>query len=120
MDFLTKYVETIKALPFTSVVAGTPINSLWNGADGAPLIAIPANSSWVSINTAAYQTFYPDLFWFQNRSPQLQVTLTPNVIGGVTHDIEINVKISWDPPVSRGDRQQVQVDFFRTKDVPNL
>ncbi len=120
MDFLTKYVETVKALPFTSVVAGTPINSLWNGANSAPLIAIPANASWVSVNTAAYQTFYPDLVWFQNRNPQMQVILTPNVVGGVTHDIEINVKISWDPPVSRGGRQQVQVDFFRTKDVSSL
>ena len=26
MDFLTHYVENIKALPFTSVVAGSPIN----------------------------------------------------------------------------------------------
>lgn len=119
MDFLTKYVETMKALPFTSVVAGTPINSFWDGVN-APLIAIPANSSWVSINATAYQTFYPDLLWFQNRNPQMQVVLTPNVVGGITHDIEINVKITWDPPISRGDRQQVQVDFLRTKDVPNL
>ena len=41
MDFLTKYVENIKALPFASVAPGLPINSIYNGAGGAPLIAIP-------------------------------------------------------------------------------
>jgi hypothetical protein len=44
MDFLTKFVENIKALPFTSVAPGLPINSIYNGTGGAPLIAIPART----------------------------------------------------------------------------
>src|ERR1700733_907142 len=74
MDFLTKYVENIKALPFTSVAPGLPINSIYNGTDGAPLIAMPASNSPVSLNTTAYQTFYPDLLWLTNLSPTIQVT----------------------------------------------
>jgi hypothetical protein len=124
MDFLTKYAETVKALPFTSVVAGMPINNLYNGVNPAPLIAIPANATPVAllspVNAPTYLLFYPDLQWFNNRNPQLMVTLTPNTVAGVLHDIEVNVKLDWDPPLSRGGRQEVQVDFLRTKDVPAL
>jgi prepilin-type N-terminal cleavage/methylation domain-containing protein len=120
MDFLTKYVENIKALPFTSVAPGLPINSIYNGLGGAPLIAIPASNSWVSINTTAFLTFYPDLLWVSNRNPSILVTLAQNSIAGTLHDIEINVKMDWDAPISKGGRQEVEVDFLRTVDVPTL
>ena len=120
MDFLTKYVETIKALPFTSVAPGLPINSIYNGAGGAPLITIPANSNWVSLNTTAFQTFYPDLLWLSNRHPTMQVTLAQNSVNGTLHDIEINVKVDWDAPLAKGGRLEVEVDLLRTVDVPTL
>jgi Tfp pilus assembly protein PilV len=120
MDFLTKYVENIKALPFSSVAPGLPINSIYNGTGGAPLIAIPANSSWVSLNTTAFQTFYPDLLWLSNRNPKMQVSLRQNSVAGALHDIEINVKIDWDSPLGKGGRLEVEVDFLRTVDVPTL
>jgi len=119
MDFLTKYVETVKALPFDSVAVGLPINNMFNGVSPAYLIPIPANSSWVSVNTDAYRQFYPDIIWLANRNPQIQVILSNINIGGVPA-IEINAKLAWDPLLSRGDRQIVVVDFLRTRDVPNL
>jgi hypothetical protein len=120
MDFLTHYVENIKALPFTSVVPGFPINSLFDGSNGAPLIAIPQDNSWIPLNTTAFQTFDPDLLWLSNRNPKMKVILTKNNVGGVLHDIEVNVKIDWDAPLARGGRLEVQVDFLRTKDVSTL
>ncbi len=120
MDFLTKYVENIKALPFDSVARGLPINSIYNGAGGAPLVTIPTNSSWVSLSTADFQTFYPDLVWLINRNPMMQVNLTQNSVAGILHDMEINVRIDWDPPLSSGGRQEVQVDLLRTVNVPTL
>jgi hypothetical protein len=120
MDFVTKYVENIKALPFTSVAPGLPINAIYNGLGGAPLIIIPADNSWVPLNTTAFQTFYPDLLWVSNRNPALQVTLTQNSVAGALHDIEINVKVDWDAPISKGGRQEVEVDFLRTVAVPTL
>jgi hypothetical protein len=120
VDFLTKYVENIKDLPFTSVVTGLPINNIYNGVSPAPLIAIPASGAVVPLNTTAYQLFYPDLIWFNNRNPQMTVTFTPNVVAGTLHDIEVNVKFDWDPPISKGGRQEVQVDFLRTKDTTQL
>jgi len=120
MDFLTKYVENIKALPFTSVARGLPINYIYNGVGGAPLITIPTNSSWVSLSTTNFQTFYPDLVWLSNRNPMMQVTLTQNSVAGTLHDIEINVRIDWDPPLAAGARQEVQVDLLRTANVPTL
>jgi len=120
MDFLTKYVENIKALPFAAVAQGLPINSVYNGAGGAPLVTIPTNSSWVSLTTTDFQTFYPDLVWLSNRNPMMQVTLTQNSVAGTLHDIEINVKIDWDPPLTAGGRQEVQVDLLRTANVPTL
>jgi hypothetical protein len=120
MNFLTKYVENIKALPFASVAPGLPINWIYNGVGGAPLVTIPANSSWVSLSTTNFQTFYPDLVWLGNRNPMMQVTLTQNSVAGTLHDIEINVRIDWDPPLTAGGRQDVQVDVLRTANVPTL
>jgi hypothetical protein len=120
MDFLTKYVENIKALPFASIAPGLPINYIYNGTGGAPLIAIPANSSPVSLNTTAFQTFYPDLLWLTNLNPTMQVTLTRTSIAGALHDMEINVKVNWNAPLAKGGQLQVQVDFLRTVDVSSL
>jgi hypothetical protein len=120
MDFLTHYVENIKALPFTSIVPGFPINSLFNGANGAPLIVLPKADSWVPLNTTGYQTFHPDLLWLNNRNPAMQVTLAQNTVGGVLHDIEVSIKLDWDPPLARGRRLEVRVDCLRTKDVTTL
>jgi hypothetical protein len=120
MDFLTKYVENIKALPFISVAPGLPINSIYNGTDGAPLINIPASNTPVSLNTTAFQTFYPDLLWLTNLNPTMQVSLTQNSIAGTLHDTEINVRVNWNAPLGKGGQLQVQVDFLRTVDVPSL
>jgi hypothetical protein len=120
MNFLTKYVENIKALPFGSVALGMPVNSIYNGVGGAPLITIPASGTWVSIATTDFQTFYPDLLWLSNRNPKMLVTLTPTSVDLTLHDMEINVKIDWDAPLSKGGRMEVQVDFLRTVDVPTL
>ena len=129
MNFLTHYVENIKALDFTQVVPGNPIGGLFDGSQGVRII-IPNNNSWVSLNTTAFQTFDPDLgTWLSYRNPQMQVNLTSHYVGGgvggngpggVLHDIEINVKVDWDAPLAKGGRLEVQVDFLRTKDVPTL
>jgi hypothetical protein len=124
MDFLTHYVECIKALPFADVVAGGPINSLFNGVSPAPLITIPPNGSWIPLNTTAFQNYFDaDLGCLTNRNPAMLVTMTPNYVAGVVvgpHDIEVNVKIDWDAPLAKGGRLEVQVDFLLTKDVPTL
>jgi Tfp pilus assembly protein PilV len=120
MNFMTKYVENIKALPFTSVAPGLPINSIYNGTGGAPLIAIPLTNSPVSLNTTAFQTFYPDLLWMTNLNPTMQVTLTQTSVAGALHDIEVNVQISWNAVLGKGGQLQVQTDFLRTVDVPTL
>ena len=120
MDYLTHYAEMIKALPFASIAPGFPINSLFDGANGAPKIIIPQDNSWVPLNTTDFQTFHPDLLWLSKRNPKMQVTLTQNHVGGVLHDIEVCVKIDWDAPLGRGGRLEVQVDLLRTKDVLTL
>ena len=120
MDFLTKYVENVKALPFLSVAPGLPINAIYNGSGGTPLIIIPASTNWVALDTTAFETFYPDLLWLSNRNPKMQVSLTQHSVGGIPHDTEINVKIDWDAPLAKGGRQEVQVDMLRTANVPTL
>jgi hypothetical protein len=120
MDFLTKYVENIKGLPFESVAPGLPINSIYNGASGAPLVVIPANTNWVDLSTTNYQMFYPDLLWLARRNPKMQVVFKQNSVAGTVHDKQINVKFDWDAPLDRGGRLDVQVDFLRTVSVPTL
>ena len=115
IDFLTKYTENLKALPFTSLVAGQPIN--WEFANAPYQILIPASGSPVSVDNPLYKYFYPDLVWFVNRNPTMTVTFSSAVVG---HDIEVNIKLDWDPPISKGGRQEVEVDFLRTKDASQL
>jgi prepilin-type N-terminal cleavage/methylation domain-containing protein len=117
MDFLMHYVENIKALPFNEVSPGRPINSLLDGSDGAPNIRIPANASWVALNTANFENFHPDLVWVHNRNPQLRVVLTSRTASGVPHDVHLNVTMAWDAPLRRGGPLQMQLDLLRTKDL---
>jgi type II secretory pathway pseudopilin PulG len=120
MNFISHYVETVKALPFTSVAPGQPISSLFNGVNGAPLITIPQDNSWVPLNTTAFYTFSPGLLWLNNRNPAMQVTLTDDNVNGTLQDIEINVKVDWDAPLGKGGRLEVQADFLRTVDSSTL
>lgn len=113
MDFLTKYVENIKALPFQSAVPGQPINVLYN-------INIPANTNWVALDTTNFLVFYPDLVWLANRNPKLSVSTRQTTVSGAVHDREFNLKFNWDPPVKKGGQLEVQVDFLRTANVPTL
>jgi hypothetical protein len=116
IDFLTKYAENIKALPYASVITGEPIN--WEFANAPYQIFIPASGSPVSLDNPLYQFFYHDLVWFANRNPTMTVTFTPSAVVG--HDLEVNIKFDWNPPISKGGRQEVQIDFLRTKDASQL
>jgi hypothetical protein len=79
-------------------------------------ITIPPANTWVSVSSPDYLALNPDLLWLQNRNPKLLVTLTPSatMVSGTVHDLEVNVKLDWDPPLSRGNRLEVQMDMFRT------
>lgn len=114
MDFLTHYAENIKALPFTSVVPGYPINSLYDGTSGGPSITIPySTNGWFAITNSSYQTFDPDLLWLANRNPQMLVTLNSNYVGGAS-EIDLNLRVDWDAPLSKAGRLEVQMDLLRT------
>lgn len=114
MDFLTHYAENLKALPYAYLAPGQPINSLYNGADGAPSILIPsATNGWFSITNSSYQTFDPDLIWLANRNPQMLVTLNSNYVSGAG-EIDVNLRVDWDAPLQKGGRLEVQMDLLRT------
>ncbi len=113
MDFLTHYAENVKALPFTSIVPGMPINSLYDGSNGAPSLLIPTAGSWVPINTTNYQIFDPDLVWLANRSPVMLVTLNSNSVSGAA-ELDVNLRVDWNPPLSTGGQLEVQLDLLRT------
>jgi prepilin-type N-terminal cleavage/methylation domain-containing protein len=117
MDFLIHYVETVKGLPFNEVAAGRPINPLLDGSGDGPNIRIPGDSSWVSIATEDYEVFHPDLMWVQHRNPQLRVALSPQRVGGVLHDVHLNVRMAWDAPLRQAGRLEVQMDLVRMKDL---
>jgi hypothetical protein len=116
-DFLMHYLENVKAMAFSEVTGGCAINPLYNGTDGAPNISIPANSSWVLINTADFEAFHPDLLWIHNRDPQMQVTLTTESVGGVAHTKHMKIRVAWNAPLGRGGRLEAQMDLVRVKDL---
>jgi hypothetical protein len=117
MDFLIHYTESIKGLPFSNVVPGQPINPLYDGADGAPNIRIPNDSSWVRLDTDDFKTFHPDLIWVASQNPKMQVNMESVSQGGVPHDVHLNIRMAWDPPLGRNGKLQAQVDLVRIKDL---
>jgi len=116
-DFLIHYIETVKALPFSEVASGHPINPLLDGTMGSPNIRIPVDDSWVALNTVDYESFHPDLSWVHNRNPQMRVALTPRTTNGAPYDVHLNVTMAWDAPLKRAGPLQVQLDLVRTKDL---
>ena len=117
MDFLIHYVETVKALPFSELTPGRPINPLLDGSAGAPNICLPESASWVDLATADFENFHPDLLWLHNRTPQMRVALTTQTLNGAPHDVHLNVAMAWDAPLRQAGRLQVQLDLVRTKDL---
>lgn len=113
MDFLTKYVENIKALPFDSAAPGQTLNWIYN-------LNIPADTNWVSLSTTNYLLFYPDLTWMANRNPKMSLSVRQTSVSGAVHDRQFNIKFDWDPPLKKGAQLEVQVDFLRTANVPTL
>ena len=114
MDFISHYAENIKALPFAYITHNYSINTLYDGVGGAPSILIPGtNNTWVSINNTNYEIFDPDLLWIANRNPKLQVNLNTNSVGGAA-EIDVNIRVQWDAPLSKGPREEVQLDLLRT------
>jgi len=117
MDFLIHYVETVKALPFAELQPGAPINSLYDGSDGSPRITIPADRSWISLETDDFETFHPDLAWFKGRNPQMQVALNTTSSGGSAHTRHLKVRIAWDSPLERGGRTESHLDLVKYRDL---
>lgn len=115
--FMQHYVELVRAMPFSQVNTNQPLSALYSGSGGTVRVAIPASSSWESINTTAYQTFHPPLVWMTNRNPELRVTYTTTTTGGSLHDKHLALEVRWDPPLGRGMKLQRRLDVFRVKDL---
>lgn len=117
IDFLVHYAENIKGLPFSDVVGGAPINPLFDGSDGGLRIEIPSSTNWVSLSTADFASFHPDLQWIGSRNPELQVTLTTKSVGGEAHTKHLKIRVAWDPPINRGSRLMEEINVIRVVDL---
>jgi prepilin-type N-terminal cleavage/methylation domain-containing protein len=117
LDFLMHYVETVKALPFDDLRPGVAISPLFDGGGGAPNIRIPLNATWVSVSSADYQVFHPDLIWLTGRRPELQAILTPEVVGGLERSKHLHVTFRSDPPLGLGSRLNVALDTVRAQSL---
>lgn len=116
-DFGVHYLELVKGLPFEEVVAGSPVNALFNGTGAAPNIRIPVNSNWVSISTSDYLLFHPELSELSTRVPQMRVQLDVTQSGGADHTKEIFMEIQWNAPLDQGPRSSLKLNMVRTKDL---
>lgn len=116
-DFAMHYLELVKGLPFEEVNARSPINALFDGTSGSPLIIIPASSNWFSIDTADFQVFHPELVWFTNRAPQMRVVLTTNQVSGVANTKHLELGVHWNAPLNSGGTQSIRLDMIRAKDL---
>jgi Tfp pilus assembly protein PilV len=114
MDFMNHYLENLKALPFADVTPGYPINTLYDGVNGAPTITIPTNGALVDLTSTNYQTFAPDLLWLNGSSPILGVTFDQNYSNSVLHDVHIGLTVTWTAPLQKGGVMQMESDLIRT------
>jgi prepilin-type N-terminal cleavage/methylation domain-containing protein len=116
-DFAVHYLELVKGIPFNEVNARNPINALFNGTSGSPLIIIPASTNWFSVDTLDFQVFHPELVWFTNRSPQMRIVLTTNQVAGVDNSKHLQLGVRWIAPLNSGGTQSIRLDMVRVKDL---
>jgi prepilin-type N-terminal cleavage/methylation domain-containing protein len=116
-DFAMHYLELVKGLPFDEVKARNPINTLFDGTSGSPLIIIPGSSNWFSIDALDFQVFHPELVWFTNRAPQMRVVLTTNQVSGVANTKHIELGVRWNAPLNSGGTQSIRLDMIRARDL---
>jgi hypothetical protein len=115
--FMQHYVELVKALPFDQVVVNQPLSGLYSGQDGTPLVTIPPNTNWFSLNTTDWQTFHPALVWITSRSPEIRAGIDTAYVGAIAHDKHVWVEVAWDAPLFTGPRLHRRFDLLRVKDL---
>jgi len=115
-DFMTHYVEHLKAIPFDDLHSGQPVNALYDGTAGGPAVFIPPNGSWVSLSTSNYLTFHPELAWVASRQPQYRVTLDTTQVSGQAHTKHVAVEVRWVQPLSTRLLTN-RLDLVRVKDL---
>jgi hypothetical protein len=116
-DFAVHYLELVKAMPFDKIKMGTPINDLFDGTNGAPLVIIPKHTNWFPLGTADYENFHPELVWLTNRDPRMQIILTTSQVSGLDHTKHLQLGLRWLPPLHNGTTQSIRVDLIRVKDL---
>lgn len=107
LDFAQHYLEMMRHLEYTRINAGSPINMLYDGVDGAPDIRIPNNDTWVDLNNSNYQTFHPDLALMANDTPQYRINITEQSGSRSKH---IRMDCQWSPPLNASRRIAITYD----------
>jgi len=115
-DFAVHYLELVRAMEFDDLRPGAPINRLYDGAGGAPLIPIPTTAAWTPIDSAAYQAFHPDLVWLTNRSLEMKCDLVFGTNAGRLTTKHLALQLRWLPPLSVGSTQSFRLDLLRARD----
>lgn len=116
LDFATHYTETLRGLQFADLRAGSAINSLYDGQDGAPNIRVPASADPVRLDTTDYLAFHPGLAQLANQQPVMVVRLVENSVGGVPHDKTVMVEARCQAPLNRGGQLSLTLTLYRVKD----
>ena len=115
-DFLSQYIEHLKALPLDSIVSGRPLNALYDGSQGAPLIVIPESGQWVSLTGEDYHVMHPELVWLEAREPQFRMTVMAGTGGDLSEGKHAKLELRWLQPLS-GRYLTNRLDLLRVKDV---
>ncbi len=116
LDFATHYLETLRGMPFADLRPGSPVNALYNGADGAPDLRVPASPSPIRLDTSDYSVFHPGLIQLASQQPEMVVQLTERAVGGVPHDKTATVEVRCQPPLGRGSVLSLTLTLYRVKD----
>ncbi|MBI5385757.1 MAG: type II secretion system protein [Verrucomicrobia bacterium] len=116
--FSLHYLELVKAMRFSDLAGGAPLNRLYDGgSNSAANIRIPSNANWFSLNDTNYLVFDPEMAWLQPRNPEMKVVLTTTKVAGVDHTKHVLVQVRWDSPLGRGQKQTARMDMVRVKDL---
>src|SRR6185369_2684589 len=94
-DFMAHYIEHLKAMPFDQLNTGEPINALYDGTGGGPVVTIPTSGTWVSLATTNYQSFHPELVWIASRQPEYRLTMETTQVGGKPHTKHVAIEVKW-------------------------
>jgi prepilin-type N-terminal cleavage/methylation domain-containing protein len=113
--FALHYAELLRAVPFSDLKPGQPLNSMFDDKAHGIFLGLPPNGEWQSITNATLLQFHPELVWIRELDPRLKMEMVPSS-ANPQNQKEIRLTVDWVRPLAAA-RSHLDLNLVRVKDL---